>query len=77
LKQAAATWEQYRPAKGSLEIIYELTGNQQRRREIGIRVARWRLVGAPALLAALAMAACYVPARKSMEVDPVVALRQE
>jgi ABC-type lipoprotein release transport system permease subunit len=37
----------------------------------------WLLVGAPALLAALAMAACYVPARKSMEVDPVVALRQE
>jgi ABC-type antimicrobial peptide transport system permease subunit len=37
----------------------------------------WLLVGAPALLAALAMAACYVPARKSMDVDPAVALRQE
>jgi predicted permease len=37
----------------------------------------WLLVGAPALLAALAMAACYVPARKSMAVDPVVALRQD
>ena len=37
----------------------------------------WLLVGAPALLATLAMAACYVPARKSMEMNPAVALRQE
>ncbi|HXB67489.1 MAG TPA: ADOP family duplicated permease [Candidatus Acidoferrales bacterium] len=37
----------------------------------------WLLVGAPALLATLAMAACYVPARKSMNVDPAVTLRQE
>jgi len=37
----------------------------------------WLLLGAPALLAALAMAACYVPARWSLEVDPAVTLRQE
>jgi putative ABC transport system permease protein len=35
------------------------------------------LLGAPLLLAILALLACYVPARKSMQIDPAVALRQE
>jgi putative ABC transport system permease protein len=35
------------------------------------------LIGAPLVLAVLALIACYVPARKSMRIDPAVTLRQE
>ncbi len=35
------------------------------------------LYGAPILLASIALVACYIPARKSLGVDPAVTLRQE
>jgi predicted permease len=35
------------------------------------------LIGAPVLLAAITMLACYVPARRSVQLDPLKALREE
>ncbi len=35
------------------------------------------LVGAPLVLALVALSACYLPARQSSRIDPVEALRRE
>ena len=35
------------------------------------------LIGAPVLLAALALVACYIPARAVLRIDPLKALRTE
>ena len=35
------------------------------------------VVGTPLLLAGLALTSCYLPARRSMRIDPAAALRQE
>ena len=65
----ALAWAGMRALAAALSVIARTTGANAFHPLI--------LLGAPLLLAALALVACYLPARKSLRVDPVVALRQE
>ncbi len=62
-------------AWGGLRVMAGIFAEMER---IGVRPSNPVLVvGAPLLLAALALGGCYVPARRSLKIETVVALRQE
>ena len=65
----AGAWAGIRALSGFLSVIARTAGTSTSDPAL--------LIGAPLLLAALTLVACYVPARKSMRIDPVVALRQD
>jgi len=65
----AAAWAAMRALAGFLAEVARVGGTQA--------YLPAMMIGAPVLLAGLALSACYVPARKSTRIDPIVALRQE
>jgi ABC-type antimicrobial peptide transport system permease subunit len=65
----ACAWAGMRVLSGILSAVNRVTGTSASEPML--------LLGAPLLLAALALGACFVPARRAIRVDPVVMLRQE
>jgi ABC-type antimicrobial peptide transport system permease subunit len=65
----ALAWAGMRALAAAMSVIARTAGKSDSDQAL--------LVAAPLLLAAVALVACYLPARKSLRVDPVVTLRQE
>jgi predicted permease len=63
-------------AIGIAKVLSALTNLFVEALSVGTNDARL-LIGAPVLLATVAMLACYIPARRSAQIDPLKALREE